>query len=1445
MHSPVFAKYMSIGVPPAAGMLAGDFVASNRIAIGNTAVLGGSTSFESLVAFENTIVDFSAATEWSHATNYVTINPSIDITGTEVYAWDVEANIPSGCSANIKRAQAEYAQAVHGGSGTVTDLVGKELYTWIDGGNVTRMTNAEYASWVNVGSSAVVTDNTGLKVKTGHAGIGGSIGTDTTILILTPYHAQTLTTHIGLDIQDQAFGTTSFAIRTGTGLVSLGDDFKSASRMAIGSGATFGVSGGFNKIWSFKETVTDFSSSTSWNGFQGSFIVDSGVDLTGGASTFISGWDLEASIKSGNIRNYDYLLGFYGGAFHSGTGTVVNQAAVSGVSTGLGAGSITNNIGGQFVGSHSGTGSISANYGVWAHSGHNGSGGSITNDYTYYAAAPYATRTITNHYGLFLEDQEAVNITNAWAIKTGNGLIDFGDDVKGISRFAFGSDATFGLSSGYDKLWNLAATTTDFSSSTNWDGLQANWKIDSTVDLGSSAITGYDFSTSIKTGNTKNYNFITGNYFGVFHNGTGTITNQQAAIAVSQIFSSGNVTNNYGFGAIATPSGTGSATTNVAFYATSGHSGSGGSITNDYSVYVTSPNHARPMTVHRGIYLEDQAFGTTSHAIYSNGGQVFFLGNVGIGSGGSAPAHALEVYGDVLAHSRIGVGSDATIGLSGGIDKLYDFSGTITDFSSASTWEIFRSFLTLDPSATMSGTTTYGHRHNVTIKSGNTEDFLTVCGGEYVARHSGSGTVSNFIGFSINSDGKDVGNITAQHGLVVISSQSGDGSSTSNNGISIQSGHQGSGGSITTDKTINIMVPLAARPVTTHYGLYVDNQINANITNAWAIKTIGGDVEFGTPTTKSLIFALSAADVGHSFTSLISADRFFAVQPISATAGGGRIRGFSDTDAVGLEIHGLVGSNTPVKGTEAITIRASKFDTVNAGTTIGDTGTMIRIRNNSNTRITIAGNGAVGILDDDPSSSAMLSIVGFGNTSATASLRVRDATATVPMLYVRDDARVGIRTESPNAALEIGALTGTSSGFQISGVDVTHGLTGLVPTNTWFSVAPASGTAGGAIVLGITDNDSKALQIIGVIGSTDPTDTNAAVTIEGAKSNGSTSKADLGAAETVAQIVNNTTALVTILGDGTTQFITPASWTTGAAITAAAYQVGRDNAGTNLMRVNAPTGSQVTLGINGVSYLSTASTGTTITQAISTTGSPSLLTLTAAAHTTLTASTEVTDVNINLARTIGITGGALTTNRSVRIQSPTIAFTSSTTLTNACTVDISGPPTSGNANTNITNPSTLRLGSGNATYISSASLNYSNIVCLAHTITLTGTTQVTTAAGGVHQLSLGVITVTDSSSVTMDQAATLYIAGAPAAGGSVTITNPYALWVDAGTSRFDGPIDLSNISAGSSNMILTATSDTPTVTWGTVSETFKASAAPSGYMEVTVGGSARYIPFWA
>ena len=122
---------------------------------------------------------------------------------------------------------------------------------------------------------------------------------------------------------------------------------------------------------------------------------------------------------------------------------------------------------------------------------------------------------------------------------------------------------------------------------------------------------------------------------------------------------------------------------------------------------------------------------------------------------------------------------------------------------------------------------------------------------------------------------------------------------------------------------------------------------------------------------------------------------------------------------------------------------------------------------------------------------------------------------------------------------------------------------------------------------------------------------------------------------------------------------------------------------------NAAPASQ-TLAINAAT---TVKGSITLTQPVSTTGSPTAFTVTGAAHTTLTLSTEATDVNFNLARTVQFATGALTTQRAMRIQAPTYSFVGASTITTASTLSISGPPVAG-TNATITNAYALNIESG-------------------------------------------------------------------------------------------------------------------------------------------------------
>ena len=289
----------------------------------------------------------------------------------------------------------------------------------------------------------------------------------------------------------------------------------------------------------------------------------------------------------------------------------------------------------------------------------------------------------------------------------------------------------------------------------------------------------------------------------------------------------------------------------------------------------------------------------------------------------------------------------------------------------------------------------------------------------------------------------------------------------------------------------------------------------------------------------------------------------------------------------------------------------------------------------------------------------------------------------------------------------------------------------------------------------------------------------------------------------------------------------------------------------------------------------------TVTQPVFTSGSPTGLTFTGGAHTTLAAGTQAIDINFNLARTVQFATGALANQSAINISAPTYGFVGASTLTTAELLTLSGFPQAG-TNATITNERILHIASGTAnagiaysffidmpgiangfgamtslegimlsaggnvslgnqtatlsnliglsidtvtyesttnvrtvtnavgmvisapssgsnvvmntviagafggdtTQVSQTAFQYVDILTGGNTLTLTGTTQLT-GAPSISSIAVDPITITDASAVTVDNAASVYITGAPIAAGLVTLTNAYALWVDAGAIRFD------------------------------------------------------------
>ncbi len=117
----------------------------------------------------------------------------------------------------------------------------------------------------------------------------------------------------------------------------------------------------------------------------------------------------------------------------------------------------------------------------------------------------------------------------------------------------------------------------------------------------------------------------------------------------------------------------------------------------------------------------------------------------------------------------------------------------------------------------------------------------------------------------------------------------------------------------------------------------------------------------------------------------------------------------------------------------------------------------------------------------------------------------------------------------------------------------------------------------------------------------------------------------------------------------------------------------------------------------GPTGLVTIANNVSIPQPIATSGMPTGFLWTGGAHTTLAASTEATDVNFNLKRTVNFATGNITNQRAFLVQAPVYTFVGASTITNAATLAIENAPT-GSTNATISNAYALWVMGGTSRF---------------------------------------------------------------------------------------------------------------------------------------------------
>lgn len=274
------------------------------------------------------------------------------------------------------------------------------------------------------------------------------------------------------------------------------------------------------------------------------------------------------------------------------------------------------------------------------------------------------------------------------------------------------------------------------------------------------------------------------------------------------------------------------------------------------------------------------------------------------------------------------------------------------------------------------------------------------------------------------------------------------------------------------------------------------------------------------------------------------------------------------------------------------------------------------------------------------------------------------------------------RINAPTYAF-VGASTITTATTVSIGGAPTAGANATITTALALNVVSGLTRLGGGVtIVGDLTQATGAVSLAANAASSLTTSSGALTMTSAAAATWSTAAGALTLTSAAAATWSTTAGILTLSGNGGVTCVSGLA--AGSASTDFIYNSTNTRTAGKLVDVQNNTSSRFTIDFLG---------SVIHTQTAQATGTPVTWQSTAGAHTNLTASTEVSDINFNLARTVQWATGALATQRAVVIQAPTYAFVGATTVTNAATLAISGPPIAGTSAT-LTNTYSLWLQSG-------------------------------------------------------------------------------------------------------------------------------------------------------
>ena len=245
--------------------------------------------------------------------------------------------------------------------------------------------------------------------------------------------------------QDISYVGGAVGVGTGTPVhpLDVAGDTKLRGRLAIGNDAGFGINSPYGYAdFDISHIHSDFATSPNWAAFRSYITFDPDINLP--VSSLFS-HDFQCVTTVTNNHDFDYLQGPYLAAFHEGGGNIGLLAGGNIGAQTAGNGSVDLQIGGYIFSvlgtGGAGTGSIQHNEGLEIITGNAGAAGaSIVNDYSMYVYSPNHQQPMTNHYGIYLEDQD-FGQNDSYAIYSAGGNSHFAGDVEVTGTLSKGAGA--------------------------------------------------------------------------------------------------------------------------------------------------------------------------------------------------------------------------------------------------------------------------------------------------------------------------------------------------------------------------------------------------------------------------------------------------------------------------------------------------------------------------------------------------------------------------------------------------------------------------------------------------------------------------------------------------------------------------------------------------------------------------------------------------------------------------------------------------------------------------------------------------------------------------------------------------------------------------------------------------------------------------------------------